>query len=299
MLSSEALKQFVAYYNFKVKGRQVKNYASWLRQFFISLNNPEIESIHLGQILQHLQLTRDFGLDEKTIYSKCLAMRQFFLFFQKQHFKVVDWGLIPAHKPQSKFVEPVTEEEHESIIKVLSSNDDRTLRNRLIIKMFHDTGIRKTELIELDVDRIDTKKMEGIVRTEKSRSTFVFRKIFWTKDTNNDLKKWLEIRSTYSTFKNFDPKPVFITIWANKGGTRISDGAIEEFIRRACIAANLTRTLHAHLWRHFFGNKLGFEGENNSTISSLMGHSDINSSKIYTDLHDDQKRKIYDKHFRR
>lgn len=297
MKSTEALKQFSAYFNFRVKQRQVKNYASWLRQFFISLNNPEIESIHLGQVLTHLQLSRDFELDELTIYGKCLALRQFFKFFRLQQFRVLDPELIPAKKPQAKFVDFITEEEHQALLKVIRGKTDRAIRNTAILGLLHDTGMRKGELISLDMERVDLVKMEALIHTEKARGNVQVRPVFWTKETNEDLKKWLNVRSTYSDCKNFDSSAVFITLWRRKSGTRISDSSIEEFIRRGCVDANL-RTLHAHLYRHAFGNKLGVEGVNNSTISGLMGHATINASQIYTALNDQQKRGVYTKHFR-
>lgn len=297
MLATEALKQFTAYFNFKVKGRQVKNYAGWLRQFFISLNNPEIETIHLGQVLTHLQLSRDFGLDELTIYGKCLAFRQFFKFFRQQEIKVLDPELIPAKKPKSKFIDFITQEEHQALLKVVTGKKDRDIRNKAILGLLHDTGMRKGELISLDIDKLDLVKMEGLIHTEKARGNIQIRLVFWTKETNEDLKKWLEVRATMSDHKYFDPKAVFITLWASKGGTRISDNAIEEFIRKGCVEANL-RTLHAHLYRHAKGNDMAMKGLNNSAISGFLGHADINSSQIYTAMNDQQKRELYTKHFR-
>lgn len=298
MKSSIALKQFCAYYNFKVKQPQVKDYRNFLRTFFISLNDPEIESIHLGQVVNYLQLSRDFELDEKTIYQRCLAMRSFFQFYRKQEFKVLDPELIPAKKPPSKFVDFITEEEHKALLRVLKYDTHRTIRNRAVLQILHDTGMRKGELIALDMERIDLVKMEGYIRTEKARGQHQFRLVLWTKEANEDLKKWLEVRSTYSDYANFDPKAVFNTIWNKKGGSRISDGAIEEFIRRACVEANI-RTVHAHLYRHAVGNKLAMEGANNSTISKILGHASIQSSTIYTDMNDEQLRAVYTKHFRR
>lgn len=298
MKSSEALKQFSAYFNFKVRQHQVKNYTAFLRHFFITLNNPEIESIHLGQVINYLQLSRDFELEEKTIYARCLAFRQFFKFYRLQGIKVLDPQLIPAKKPQEKFVDFITEEEHKAMIKVVQGTSDRAIRNKVILNLLHDTGMRKGELMSINIDKIDLEKMEAKIRTEKARRNQQFRLVLWTKETNEDLKKWLDVRSTYSDCKNFDPKALFITLWARKGGTRISDNAIEEFIRRACVEADL-RTLHAHLYRHAVGNKLAVSGANNSIIAKILGHATLNASQIYTDLNDGQLRMVYTKHLRK
>lgn len=298
MKSTEALKQFCAYFNFKVKGHQVKNYQNFLRQFFIFLHNPDIETIHLGQVIDYLQFSREFELDEATIYSRCLSMRAFFKFFRQQEIKVLDPELIPAKKPQPKFVDFVTEEEHQAILKAIKGNTPRAIRDTAMVKFLHDTGVRKGEMIALDMERISTEKMEAKIRTEKSKSSSPFRLVLWTEDTNDSLKKWLEVRDGMNDLKDFDPKAVFQTLWARHGGTRITESAIEEMLRKASVRANI-RTIHAHLYRHAKGNGMAEDGENNSAIAKVLGHASMDSSRVYTDLNDQQTREVFARSFKR
>lgn len=138
--------------------------------------------------------------------------------------------------------------------------------------------------------------MSALIRTEKAKALHPIRRIFWTKETNEQIKKWLDRRNHLEkSFSKFEPDALFISVTGVKCGRRLKRNGIGEMLRRYSHLAGFEVICNPHSFRHHYGRDLAEKGANNSVISSLMGHAHIESSQVYTVLTSKMMEEQYDK----
>jgi len=295
MKFSEALCKFNEWRNLKVGEGTVKGYDISLKYFCIFIKNTEIENIKLDDCLEWLKWFKELNFDINTIQKKAIALKIFFEFWWNQGKQIINPVLIPLPPKQFKFPRVACEEDYKKVLAVIPENSNYYwhIRNKALITLLWDCGARIGELLSLNVQDIDTINKRADIHTEKSKGFLPFRRIFWTNSTNQNLIKWIEKRKQELTMWNLkevtEPDAFFISIHGGKGScvgkaTRMHKSAVTEMIRKYSNKAGLERTLNPHSIRHHRGRELALKGANNSTISSILGHSNLLSSYPYTVL---------------
>jgi len=295
MLFSEAIEKFSAWRKLKVKGETVKGYDLILRSFCVFLRDPEIEDIALENVVEWFYLQEKLGWDRNGFIPKACAIRKIFEFYQHQDIKVLDPWLIPIPNKEYRQPRVLIEENYRKILAEIPKDGRYALhiRNEAITRMLFDTGVRCNELLSLNIQDIDTKGMQAIIHTEKSRGKKPMRQIFWTESTNEALKMWMKRRQKLfdnGFFEDYDA--LFISINSGKYGKRFGIKGTEDMLYRLSKKAGIT-TVNPHSFRHHFGVDLAKKKVNNSTISNQMGHSNLASSFVYTMFNDYEMEESY------
>lgn len=293
MKFSEAINKFSEWKYLKVKFSTVYGYDIHLRHFCIFLRDPNIESITLEQIVEFLSWNAKMGFKASALQKKALAIKEFLEFYGRQKYGVVDYALVPVAKKENTMPRILDEDDFKKLVNIIppAGNAYYHIRNLAIIDLLHDSGARIGELMSLDIKDLDLKKMEAIVKTEKSREDSPFRKIFWYRpEITNSLKKWLEKREELLEKTIIEEREaLFISVnggcCANgRSGRRMDIEAACEMLRKYSRLAGLKYVINAHSFRHRVGHELAKRGANNSLISEVLGHSNLESSRIYTRL---------------
>lgn len=286
----EAIKQFGDYYKFVVQKNTNNSYGYILRNFCLYVHNPPLEKIALEDILNWFQDMDSMGWDKSALNVKAVVLRRFFGYWKKRGFFVVPSELIPIPQVRKKLPKVATEEKYRKLLEVIPKKNPIHERNRTMLMMYHDSGCRNAELLSIDLKDINLIEKRGMIRTEKAKK-LPYREIFWSEETNEQLKNWLRIRRKF-----VDTSPaLFIRLSKSYSKERLSKRAVvkmmEEYSKKADIP-----TVNAHQWRHLYGRTLAKKGANNSSISSLMGHSDMQSSEVYTRLFGEDLKEVYEKY---
>ncbi len=302
MLFSEALSKFARWKGNCVKLNTVRSYDLILRHFCVFIHNCDIGDVTLDKVLEWFDLMRLVGYENNTFIPRAIALRKFFEFYQHQGYHVIDPFLIPV--PDHEFTTPriADEENYKKLLaSIPCSSDGRHIRNRAIINLLWDTGARIGELLNLNVEDLDLINNRTVVKTEKARSLspHQVRELFWSSRTNNSIKHWLEKREHLEKerFVFKDPQALFISIMAGQyrtQGRRFKAKGADEMLRRYCLRAHIP-TLNPHSFRHHVGHDLAIKGANNSIISSVLGHSSLQSSYVYTMLRNKELESVYRK----
>ncbi len=294
MLFNEAIQKFVAWQSFSKRESTKASYRVHLMHLGLYMHNCEVEKITLDDIMGYLQGMRVLGWDQNSYMVKCIAFRKFFEYFNKQGITKLDKDLIPIVERQYHMPKTANLDDYYKLLQAIPfpSNDPRHMRNRTILMLFKDTGMRLGELLSLNVIDVDTKRMQGMIHTEKTKRPHPIRKIFWTEETNNQLRIWLAKRSKVN---NLDPEAVFVSVTGIKTGMRLRKNGATEALRRLSNEAKLGYVLNSHQLRHLFGRDLAKNGANNSTISTMLGHSNMQSSYVYTMLDESDMEREYRK----
>lgn len=288
MRLSEAIPKFNE--NRKLRVKEINGYDLDLRQLCIFLRDCDIEDVAIEHINEWLNRHRLLGFETSTIIKKELALRKFFEYFKKQGYDVLDFSLIPLSKREFVIPRVADEQNYRKLLSVIpeKSNYYFDIRNKCILNIIWETGMRLGECVSLNVSDLDFKERAIIIRTEKSRGMRPFRKIPWRGETDCSLPLWLRAREkTIENIELEDPEALFIAIkggFKGKGarGKRLAKCAAGEVFRKLSNKAGLPYYVNAHSFRHHMGHEMAKRGLPNSIISEALGHSSLASSFQYS-----------------
>jgi len=307
MLFSEAINKWVSWKTLKVANNTIYGYQGHLLHFCIFLRDAEIENITLGQITEYLSLCQKMGFRGSSLEKYGLAIKEFFDFYYKQNYQVINPELVPIPKIFDRVMPRVaTEEDFRKLLDVIP-DESRTyyhLRNKAIIWLLHDTGARVSEIANLKIQDIDLINQWAIIKTEKRRDDMPFRKIFWTKICADALNNWIKKREELimktEILDPTDKDDLFLSVNGGvcsdgKTGRKIDIEAIGEMLRKYSRLAGLKYNLNPHSFRHRLGHELVKQGAQANIVSQILGHRSLDSSRIYTILSGIELDKIYHK----
>ncbi len=165
-------------------------------------------------------------------------------------------------------------------IKKLISSADNT-RDKTIIQLLYASGLRVSELAALNIDSIDENTVK-VVRGKggKDRITYI--------DPST-----MKLIKEYITTRNDKENALFI----NKYQKRISVRSIERIIQKYAIKTDINKKITPHTLRHSFATHLLQNKANIVVIKDLLGHSNLSTTQIYTNLTDEYREDIYNKSY--
>ncbi len=144
----------------------------------------------------------------------------------------------------------------------------KTARDRAILRVLRETGMRAGELCQLKLGDVDLQT--GIVslvgKGNKQRYAFLL------PATVAAVRAWLDARGRVS-----QEAPLFETL---RGPMTI--GAVENLLRRLARRARVTGHCNAHAFRHAFGRDYVLKGGDLASLADLLGHADIETTKLYS-----------------
>lgn len=163
----------------------------------------------------------------------------------------------------------------------LNSKDKNNIRDYTILTLFLNTGIRLSELISIDINKIDfiDKKIIVFGKGKKERT------IYLTNSSIDSLKKYLKVRGE----EKHQEKALFIS---NKNN-RMSSCTVENVLKKRLQEANINFEKYSiHSLRHTFATFLSKDGVDLKIIQTILGHSNIDTTKIYTKIFDKEVKNI-------
>jgi integrase/recombinase XerD len=151
-----------------------------------------------------------------------------------------------------------------------------TKKARLIIEMLYSSGIRLSELLMLRFSDLEPKEGVGWVRKGKGDKDRLF---ILSKDMASTLSMKMEKRRTDFVFMG-------------NSGKHMSPRGVQRLVKDAALRAGLTKDVHPHTLRHCFATHLLESGVGIRQIQELLGHSNLQTTQIYTKVSTDELKKI-------
>ncbi len=219
---------------------------------------------HIRQYQAHLLHKRKLQVD--TVVAQVAALRFFFVRTLKRRFPP---DSIPYPKyPRQRIPKVLSPEEVAQLINAASN-----LQARAILMLLYSTGIRRSELVRLRVEDIDSKRMVVHIRQGKGGN-----------DRDVPLcPRLLETLREYWCWKK--PKTwLFPRGIAKRGDDHLTDKAVWYVCSEAARHAGLDKRVAPHMLRHSFATHLLENGADLPTIQILMGHADLETTSIYLHL---------------
>ena len=270
-----------------------RNYISDLNQFkeFLEREYPKIKWEAIDNTIIRSYLGFLYKKNKKTSIARKLAsLRTFFKFLLR--------GEILKKNPASLVSTPRLEKHVPSFLSidemfhVLNMPDDSKLgglRDRAIMETLYSSGLRVSELVEMNEDDIDLNL--GIIKVmgkgKKERIVPIGSKAI------EALQNYLKFRKTMSThpLSSSLNSPVFL----NQRGGRLSARSVARIINRYIKQCGLLKNISPHSLRHTFATHMLDAGADLRAIQELLGHASLSTTQKYTHVSIDKLMEVYDK----
>ena len=179
--------------------------------------------------------------------------------------------------------------ELEDIQKLFDTPDVNTLlgaRDRAMLETIYSTGIRVSELVELNLADIDFEgeclRVRGKGRRERVAPI--------SPTALQAIRRYLDMRAADSRSSNFDPNALYV----NKHGQRLSTRSVRRKLDKYLMEAGLDPSISPHTLRHSFATHLLNNGADLRSVQQLLGHQSLSTTQIYTHVTTDRMKKVYD-----
>lgn len=269
----------------KYSENTIVSYQNDLRKYadFMREKRVEIEEVSKKDIEEFLDYLKKNKLNISSISHTISTIRTFYKFLaihQKLAKSPVD--LIELPKLRKKIPTVLSEED---IVKLLSIHPTTHFeyRNKAMLELMYGTGLRVSELVGLTIYDIDLE--EDIVRTKGKGSK---ERIIPLGDMALDsLKEYLKIRG--EMFKRNINDYLFL----NNHGNKLTRQGFFKIIKKVAKENGVETEFSPHTLRHSFASHLLKHGADIRSIQELLGHSDVSTTQIYTQIEDPTKKETY------
>ena len=262
--------------------RDIRQFSGWLR------SEAEIEIIDVTQlnISQYLSHLEDEGRSAATVSRNLASLKNFYSYVVSTGFlektPVVD---IHVDRGEKKLPQILTGREIELLLAQPVCVDAKGYRDKAMLELMYATGIRVTELIELDVENVNLEL--GIIRCNGSKKSRV---IPLYPAALRALSVYLkEVRAVMLA----DPSEK--ALFVNVSGARMSRQGFWKILKYYQVKAGIEKEITPHTLRHSFAVHLLENGADLGSLQELMGHSDISSTQLYTHMINQKLKSVYDK----
>jgi len=177
----------------------------------------------------------------------------------------------------------------EDVDRLLAAPSDDTpagLRDRAMLELLYATGLRVSELVSLNVNDVDLD--EGTVRCmgkgKKERVLPLYEKARYA------LYRYLEHGRPQLLGKDNRQDALFL----NRRGTRLTRQGLWLIIKRYVEQIGITQNVTPHTLRHSFATHMLRGGADLREVQQMLGHANITTTQIYTQVSDEHKREVYD-----
>ena len=262
--------------------RDIRQFADWLR----SVEDTDVvdaTQLNISSYLSHLE---EDGRSGATISRNLASLKNFYSYVVSTGFlENTPVTNIRVDRGEKKLPQILTGREIELLLAQPACVDAKGFRDKAMLEVMYATGIRVTELIDLDVDdvnlEIGTIKCAG---AKKSRSIPLYPAAL------KALSAYLtDVRS--AMISDPDEPALFVNI----NGTRMSRQGFWKILKHYQETANIEKEITPHTLRHSFAVHLLENGADLGSVQELMGHSDISSTQMYTQMINQKLKSVYAK----
>jgi integrase/recombinase XerC len=177
-----------------------------------------------------------------------------------------------ALKTGGKVQVPFSEKEVGSVLDFVDGDDFSSIRDKLIIELLYSTGIRRAELIELQINDVDVKNqmLKVLGKWNKERYLPLLPSVLETIEIYLDKRPATAERTGTSYF--------FIT----DSGKKLYESFVYRLINNYFSKVSGKLKKSPHILRHSFATHLLNKGANLNAVKELLGHSSLASTQVYT-----------------
>ncbi|MGD2110251.1 MAG: tyrosine recombinase XerC [Phycisphaerae bacterium] len=270
-----------------VAGQEGQNRPSGTAVISVADIGQRLRDVNPDHVKQFLAFLGTQNYSKSTIARKLATLRSFYKFCLRKGY-VENHPLAAIRTPKQekrlpKFLEL------EQISKLLSTPDVNTLlgsRDRAMLEVLFSTGVRVSELVDLNFHDVD---FEGHVirvrgKGKKQRAAPIGTTAIAA------IKRYVDMRRADARSATFDQEALFV----NKHGQRLSTRSVRRKLDKYLAEAGLDPAISPHTLRHSFATHMLNNGADLRSVQELLGHQSLSTTQVYTHLTTPRLKQAYD-----
>lgn len=263
--------------------RDIRQFSEWL------LANMGLDVLNASQlnISAYLAYLQEQGKSGATASRTLASLKNFYAYAVSSGFLETSpvSNEIHVDRGEKKLPQILSGKEVELLLAQPSCVDPKGFRDKAMLEVMYATGIRVTELIELNVEDVNLEL--GIVKCTSARKS---RAIPLYPAALRALSVYLkDVRHVMIA------DPLENALFVNVGGARMSRQGFWKILKFYQSKAGIEKEITPHTLRHSFAVHLLENGADLGSLQELMGHSDISSTQMYTHMINQKIKSVYEK----
>jgi len=276
--------------------KTAENYKLYLERFVEFTDDIKVDKITTEIIrkyrlwLNRYKNSNDDELATITQSYHLIALRGFLGYLSGRDIASLTPDKIKLPKVSRQQVTFLHYDEVERLLAQIPLDSETGLRDRAIIDLLFSSGLRVSELVNLNRDHVNTKRREFMVRGKGQKD----RPVFIGKAAAERVNNYLDARLD-------NLPPLFLSYSRNNiastsgGYRRLTARSIQRIVSNYARLAGITKHVSPHTMRHSFATDLLMNGADLRSVQSMLGHSNISTTQIYTHVTDEHLREVFEK----
>jgi len=285
---NEYLEQFKEYLTKQkaVSSNTLQSYIRDIQHFFDYIKDNRYQSplqVNVYCVQMFIEELMKQKLSDSTITRRLASIRCFYRFLlQTNKMKINPAQGIKIEKAPKKLPQILNGAEIELLLAQHDITESKGCRDKAILELLYATGIRATELVELNLE--DVNLQSGILHCKGKMERTI--PIYPT--AVHALEHYIT-RVLVEILCEDSPKPLFV----NLNGNRLTRQGFWKIVKGYAAQAHITKEITPHTLRHSFALHLLENGADLKYIQEMMGHADISSTQIYVQLLNSHFKQVY------
>ena len=263
--------------------RDIRQFAQWIQE------SAQTDILHATQdtVLAYLTWLQQQGKSSATASRTLASLKNFYAYVVTAGFLEASPVTTDIHvnRGEKKLPQILTGKEVELLLAQPSCVDAKGYRDKAMLEVMYATGIRVSELIDLNVEDVNLEL--GVLKCgcdKKQRTIPLYPAALRALDTYIKEVRVLMVADVHEN-----------ALFVNMGGSRMSRQGFWKILKFYQAKAGIEKEITPHTLRHSFAVHLLENGADLGSLQELMGHSDISSTQMYTHIVNQRIKSVYEK----
>lgn len=291
MTNAQSLERYERYLT-EVKKASNNTLSSYLRdvrqlgEYLVANTEVALDTATEDDLAEYIEALRAKGKSVSTVSRAIASLKNFYQFLLEEH--VVDalpTGKLVPDKATQKLPQILSSQEVDLLLEQPQCVDMKGYRDKAMLELLYATGIRVSELISLNITDVDLgSAVIHCKKKDKVRAIPLYPKAVMA------LSEYIEFIRP-QMIATPDEQSLFVNI----SGERMSRQGFWKIIKHYQQKAGIEKTITPHTLRHSFAAHLLENGADLHSIQEMLGHADISSTQVYSQLVKKQLKDVYSK----
>lgn len=268
-----------------VADNTLQSYMSDLEKFSEYCGKSHLDKIDISLIENYITTLYDMGLEDSTVARRSSSIKNLYKFLYSEGLvKRPIYEKLSSPQISKKLPVVLTVSEVNELLKSIKMKNKYGVRDRAMLEFMYSSGARVSELVNLRVSDIDFDKLIVRIYGKGSRERYVP----IAKIAGKYCKTYREnARGDFLKGKKNN------IMFLNRFGNKLSRMGIWKIVDKYSSLADIDKNISPHTLRHSFATHLLEGGANLRVVQTLLGHSSINTTQIYTNIEQNYLQQVY------
>ncbi len=263
----------------------IRNYRLDLEAFLTFIKKDcTPNQVTKGMVRSYLAELNLKGAKKRTVQRRLSSLRSFFKFALKQKWvEASPLESIESPKLDKPLPKAISCEQIKNLFNQPNTQNLLGLRDRAMLELFYSSGLRVSELVGLEINDFDFKALRMRVKGKGKKERIL--------PVTKNAATWVADYLGHPDRKAKDYDAIFL----NRFGTRITVRSIDRLFKKYLLQSGIASSVTPHTIRHTIATHWLENGMDLKTIQTLLGHSNLATTTIYTKVSTRLKKEAYDK----